>query len=87
MEEAHKSRFSFHLDSTKMYRDLKQLFWWNGMKQEIVQFVSQCLVCQEVKAEHQRPAGLLRPLEIPEWKWEHIMMDFVTGLPRTTRKK
>ena len=56
------------------------------MKQEIAQFVSQSLVCQQVKAKHQRPVGLLRPLEIPEWKWEHITMDFVTGLPRTTRK-
>ena len=55
------------------------------MKREITEFVARCLVCQQVKAEHQRPAGLLQPLPIPEWKWEHITMDFVVGLPRTQR--
>ena len=53
------------------------------MKRDIAQFVAQCLVCQQVKAEHQRPARSLHPLAIPEWKWEHITMDFVIGLPRT----
>ena len=53
------------------------------MKRDIAQFVAQCLVCQQVKVEHQRPARFLQPLSIPEWKWEHITMDFVTGLPRT----
>ena len=54
------------------------------MKSDIVEYVSKCLTCQQVKAEHQRPAGLLQPLRIPEWKWEDITMDFVVGLPRTT---
>ena len=53
------------------------------MKREVVEWVSKCLTCQRVKVKHQRPSGLLRPLEIPERKWEHIAMDFVTGLPRT----
>ena len=53
------------------------------MKREIADFVSRCLVCQQIKAEHQRPSGTLQPLSIPEWKWEHVTMDFVTGLPRT----
>ena len=53
------------------------------MKREVAEWVSKCLTCQRVKAEHQLPSGLLRPLKIPEWKWEHIAMDFVTGLPRT----
>ncbi|RVW93539.1 Transposon Ty3-G Gag-Pol polyprotein [Vitis vinifera] len=66
-----------------MYKDLRQNYWWSGMKRDIAQFVAQCLVCQQVKAEHQRPAGSLQPLAIPEWKWEHITMDFVIGLPRT----
>ena len=66
-----------------MYKDLRQNYWWSGMKRDITQFVARCLVCQQVKAEHQRPAGFLQPLSIPEWKWEHITMDFVTGLPRT----
>lgn len=68
-----------------MYKDLKLNFWWYGMKREVAQSVAKCLVCQQVKAEHQRPAGLLQPLPIPEWKWEHVTMDFVTGLPRTPK--
>ena len=55
------------------------------MKREIAKFVAECLTCQQVKIEHQRPSGLLKPLLIPEWKWEHITMDFVLGLPRTQK--
>ena len=55
------------------------------MKRHVGDFVRRCLTCQHIKAEHQRPAGLLQPLEITEWKWEHITMDFVTHLPRTSR--
>ncbi|RVW67492.1 Transposon Ty3-I Gag-Pol polyprotein [Vitis vinifera] len=83
LEEAHCSKFAIHPGGTKMYKDLRQNYWWSGMKRDIAQFVAQCLVCQQVKAEHQRPAGSLQPLAIPEWKWEHITMDFVIGLPRT----
>lgn len=83
LEEAHKSNFSVHLGSTKMYHDLKKAYWWPGMKTDIAEFVAQCLVCQRVKVEHQRPAGMLQPLEIPEWKWKSIAMDFVVGLPHT----
>ena len=55
------------------------------MKREIADYVSRCLTCQQVKAEHQRPAGLLQPLHILEWKWEHVAMDFVVGLLVTQR--
>ncbi|GKB82482.1 retrotransposable element Tf2 [Tanacetum coccineum] len=72
--------------STKMYHDLKQHFWWSGMKRDVATFVSKCLTCQQVKIKHQRASGLLQPLEIPVWKWDEISMDFVTGLPRTQRK-
>ena len=68
-----------------MYQDLKSLYWWESMKKEIARFVQTCLVCQQVKVEHQKPSGLLQPLEIPEWKWKNITMDFVSGLPRTQR--
>ncbi|KAK8659638.1 hypothetical protein V6N13_029835 [Hibiscus sabdariffa] len=70
-----------------MYRDLKDEYYWVGLKKDVVEFVSKCMVCQRVKAEHQFPSGLLQPLKIPEWKWERITMDFVTGLPLTPSKK
>jgi hypothetical protein len=83
LEEAHFSPYTVHLGGTKMYQDLKRCFWWNGMKRDVVEFVEWCSTCQQVKAEHQRPAGPLQPLEIPVWKWEAIAMDFLVGLPRT----
>ena len=86
MEEAHSSAYAMHPGSTKMYRTLKEHYWWNGMKKEIANFVSRCLTCQQVKAEHQKPAGKIQLLPIPVWKWEMITMDFVTGLPRTQRQ-
>ena len=55
-----------------MYLDLKESFWWTGMKKDIAEYVAVCDVCQRVKAEHQKPAGLLQPLPIPEWKWENL---------------
>ena len=86
MEEAHSSANAMHPSSTKMYKTLKEHYWWNGMKKEIASFVSRCLTCQQVKAEHQKPAGKIHLLPIPVWKWEKITMDFVTGLPRTQRQ-
>ncbi|WVZ85711.1 hypothetical protein U9M48_032602 [Paspalum notatum var. saurae] len=83
LREAHETAYSIHPGSEKMYQDLKQKFWWYGMKREVAEYVALCDVCQRVKAEHQKPAGLLRPLKIPEWKWEEIGMDFIVGLPRT----
>ncbi|KAK8648813.1 hypothetical protein V6N13_129555 [Hibiscus sabdariffa] len=87
LTEAHSSPFSMHPSSTKMYRDLKGEYYWVGLKKDVAEFVSKCMVCQRVKAEHQCPSGLLQPLKIPEWKWERITMDFVTGLPLTPSKK
>jgi hypothetical protein len=83
LKEAHDSAYSIHPCSTKMYQDLKQKYWWYGLKKDVASHVALCDVCQRVKAEHQRPAGLLHPLKIPEWKWEDIGMDFIVGLPRT----
>ncbi|GJT37051.1 reverse transcriptase domain-containing protein [Tanacetum coccineum] len=60
------------------------MYWWPGMKKDIAEYVSRCLTCLKVKAEHQRPSGLLQQPEIPIWKWEGIAMDFVTKLPRTS---
>jgi len=66
LSEAHSSAYSIHLGGMEMYQDLKQQFWWHGMKREIARYVAKCLVCQQVKAEHQRTAGILQPLPIPE---------------------
>ena len=66
-----------------MYRDLHRQYYWSGMKRHVGDFVRWCLTCQQVKSEHQKPAGLLQPLEVAEWKWEHVTLDFVTHLPRT----
>ncbi|KAJ0949182.1 putative nucleotidyltransferase, Ribonuclease H [Helianthus annuus] len=85
MDEAHKSRYSVHPGSDKMYHDLKTTYWWPGMKAHIATYVSKCLTCARVKTEYQKPAGLLQQPEIPKWKWEQISMDFVTGLPRSQR--
>ncbi|GJR21893.1 putative reverse transcriptase domain-containing protein [Tanacetum coccineum] len=83
MHESHKSKYSIHLGSDKMYQDLKQLYWWPNMKANIATYVSKCLACAKVKAEHQKPSGLLVQPEIPKWKWEKITMDFVTKLLKT----
>ncbi|KAG8474947.1 hypothetical protein CXB51_031657 [Gossypium anomalum] len=87
LQEAHSGYFSIHPGSTKMYNDLKKMYWWNGMKRDISEFVSKCLICQQVKAEHHVPSGLLQPIMIPEWKWDRITMDFISGLPLTPGKK
>ncbi|KAI5316249.1 hypothetical protein L3X38_045425 [Prunus dulcis] len=86
LEEAHSSAFAMHPGSTKMYHTLREHYWWPFMKKEIAEYVRKCLVCQQVKAERQKPSGLLQPLPVPEWKWEHITMDFVFKLPRTRNK-
>ncbi|GJX49675.1 putative reverse transcriptase domain-containing protein [Tanacetum coccineum] len=83
MHESYKSKYSIHPGSDKMYQDLKPLYWWPNMKADIATYVSKCLTCAKVKAEHQKPSGLLQQPEILVWKWERIIMDFVSGLPRT----
>ncbi|GJV10538.1 putative reverse transcriptase domain-containing protein [Tanacetum coccineum] len=85
MHESHKSKYSIHPGSDKMYQDMKKLYWWPNMKANIATYVSKCLTCAKVKAEHQRPSGLLVQPEIPQWKWDNIMMDFVTKLPKSSQ--
>ncbi|GJU74989.1 putative reverse transcriptase domain-containing protein [Tanacetum coccineum] len=68
MDEAYTSRYLLHLGADKMYYDLRDLYWWPGMKRGIAEYVSRCLTCSKIKAEHQKPSELLQQLEIPEWK-------------------
>ncbi|XP_073057395.1 uncharacterized protein [Primulina eburnea] len=85
LRDAHCSKFSVHPGSKKMYNDLKKQFFWKKSKSDIAEFVSRCLNCQQLKAERKRPGGLLHSLKVPEWKWDHITMDFVTKLSRSSR--
>ncbi|GJY75965.1 putative reverse transcriptase domain-containing protein [Tanacetum coccineum] len=85
MYESHKSKYSIHPGSDKMYQDMKKLYWWPNMKANITTYVSKCLTCAKVKAEHQRPSGLLVQPDIPQWKWDNITMDFVTKLPKSSQ--
>ncbi|GJR73877.1 putative reverse transcriptase domain-containing protein [Tanacetum coccineum] len=82
MDEAHKTRYSIHPGADKMYHDLRDMYWWPRMKRDIATYVSKCLTFSKLKAEHQRPSGLLQQPEIPEWKWDKITMDFITKLPK-----
>ncbi|GJT89229.1 putative reverse transcriptase domain-containing protein [Tanacetum coccineum] len=92
MHESHKSKYSIHPGSDKIYQDLKMLYWWPNMKANIATYVSKCLTCAKVKIEYQKPSfvgsqkGEVKvggSPEIPQWKWENITMDFVTKLPKT----
>ncbi|GKA90678.1 putative reverse transcriptase domain-containing protein [Tanacetum coccineum] len=85
MHESHKSKYSIHLGSDKMYQDMKKLYWWPNIKADIATYVSKCLTYAKVKAEHQRPSGLLVQPEIPQCKWDNIIMDFVTKLPKSSQ--
>ncbi|GJR92315.1 putative reverse transcriptase domain-containing protein [Tanacetum coccineum] len=86
MDEAHKLKYYVHPGAEKMYYDLRNRYWWPGMKKDIAMYVSRCLTCLKAKAEHQRPSGLLQQPEILEWKWERIAMDFIIKLPRTSNR-
>jgi hypothetical protein len=83
LHEAHESAYSIHSGGNKMYHDLNATYWWYSMKRDITEYATLCDTCQRVKDKHQRPARLLQPLQVPEWKREEIVMDFIVGLPRT----
>jgi hypothetical protein len=85
LDEAHLSRYSIHPGSSKIYQDLKKRFWWTKMKIEIARYVAKCDICQRVKAVHLKYVGPLQPLPIPASKWEDISMDFIVGLPKTSK--
>ena len=86
LEEAHGSRYSIHSGSAKMYHDRREVFWWEGLKKDIAEFVSKCPNCQQVKAEHQKSVGLLQEIQVRTWKWKDINMVFVVELPRIQKQ-
>jgi hypothetical protein len=86
LKEAHRALYCVHPGVKKMYADMRKLFFWVGMKRDVVHFVAKCLECQQVKADHHHPTGLLQPHDVPMSKWEVISMDFVVGLPLTSHR-
>ncbi|GJS12309.1 putative reverse transcriptase domain-containing protein [Tanacetum coccineum] len=86
MNEAHKLKYFVHPGDNKMYYNLRDRYWWPGMKKDIAEYVSKCLTCLKIKVEHKRPSGLLQQPEIPVWKWEGMAIDFVTKLPRISSR-
>ncbi|GJU00463.1 putative reverse transcriptase domain-containing protein, partial [Tanacetum coccineum] len=83
VHESYKSKYSIHPGSDKMYQDMKKLYWWPNMKADITTYVSKCLTCARVKAEHQRPSGLLVQPEIPQSQWDNIIMVIVEKLTKS----
>jgi transposase InsO family protein len=86
LKESHRALYCVHLGVKKMYADMRKLFFWVGMKCDVVHFITKCLECQQVKADHHHSAGLLQPHDVPMSKWEVISMDFVVGLPLTSHR-
>ena len=86
LREFHCSRFVVHSGGMKMYHDLCRQYHWSRMKRYVGDFIRRCLTCQQIKAEHHKPTRLLQALEVAEWKWEHVTMDFVTHLPQMPRR-
>jgi hypothetical protein len=85
LSKAHSSKMSIHPGSSKMYQDLKPLYWWTKMKKEITAYVARCDNCCRVKAIHMKSVGLLQPLSIPSWKWKEISMDFISRIPHSEK--
>jgi hypothetical protein len=86
LEEVHKKPYSGHPGYQKMITPLRKLFYWPNMKGKTLEYLDRCQDCQQVKAKHQHPVGLLQPLPVPQWKWETISLDFITGLPKTQKQ-
>jgi hypothetical protein len=86
MDELHKIPYTGHPGYQKIITTTRKLFYWPVMKKEIADYLSKYLECQQVKVDHRHPIGLLQPLPIPEWKWETISMDFITGFPKSTKQ-
>jgi hypothetical protein len=83
LREALEFIYSIHPGGDKMYLSHKATYWWYKIKRDVTEYVALYDTCQRVETKHQRPVGLLQPLQVPEWNWEEIAMDFIVGLPRT----
>ena len=81
LQASHDSPLASHQGFTKTYRAIRERFSWKGLKEDILQHIRECKICQRNKGEMSHPTGLLQPLPIPEGKWKCISMEFITGLP------
>ena len=86
MDEIHQDPYSGHLGYQKTIATARKQYFWPRMKKDIVEYISRCMKCQQVKVEHQHPTSLLQPFPFSKWKWEVISMDFITGFPMTWRQ-
>ncbi|KAF3630204.1 hypothetical protein T459_31736 [Capsicum annuum] len=80
LAEVHGARYSIHPGATKMYRNLRKIYWWSGMKRDVAEFVAKCSTCQKVKIDHHKPSCPMQKFSIPTWKWEVMNMDFVMDI-------
>ena len=85
MDEIYQAPYSGHPRYQQTITTAKKQYFWLGMKKDIAKYISKCMKCQQVKVEYQHAAGLLHLLSVPEWKWEVVSMDFITGFPVTWR--
>ena len=83
LEESYDPQYAIYPDVTKIYCDLREVYWWDGLKRDIEEFVARCPNCQQIKVEHLKTSGLTKVMDKPTWKWEEINIDFIVGLPRT----
>ena len=83
IEIMHNPAYCGHIGGNRTYQNVKTLFWWIGQKENVLQYVRDCQMCQRNKPSNQKPSGLLQPLKVPEFRWESVSMDFITQLPRT----
>ena len=86
MDEIHQAPYFGHPGYQKTISIARKQYFFPGIKKDMAEYISRCMKCQQVKVEHQHPAGLLQPLLVPEWKWEVISMDFIIGLPMIWRQ-
>ena len=86
MDEIHQTPYYGHSRYQKTIATAKKQYFWPGMKKDMVEYISRCMKCQQVKVGHQHPANSLQPFPVPKWKWEVISMDFITRFPMTWRQ-
>ena len=86
LDKAHGYRYSIHSVSTKLYHDLREVFWLEGLKKDIAEFIVKCPNFKQVKAKNQKSGGLLQEIQVPTWKWDDTSMEFLVGFTWTQKQ-